>query len=73
MVSILDLCTEQNKDFESLYRSKISNLTFYSVEVRYPDDFYIPSIEEAESCIAFAGDVRNFILKKLNFKEENLI
>ena len=38
----------------------------YAVEIRYPDDFYIPDIEETKRAFTAALDIKNFILKKLN-------
>lgn len=69
---ILDLCIKQDKDFGSLDREKISRLTFYSVEIRYPDEFYIPSLEESKESYHIALTVKNFIFGKLNIKEEDL-
>jgi hypothetical protein len=69
---ILDLCIKQDEAFEGLDREKIFYLTFYSVEVRYPADFYIPSVEEAEECYQITLTVKDFILKKLNIAEKDL-
>jgi len=33
--------------------------------VRYPDEFYIPSVNEAKECIEVARKVKEFVLKKL--------
>ncbi len=64
--SILNLCIEKDKEFETLDREKISELTFYGVEVRYPDDFYEPTIEEAKETVEIARKVKEFIIKKIN-------
>jgi hypothetical protein len=42
------------------------NLSFFAVEVRYPDDFYIPTEQEARECLEIARKVKEFIYKKLN-------
>ncbi|HBY57284.1 MAG TPA: DNA-binding protein [Candidatus Atribacteria bacterium] len=62
---LLDMCIEKDKDFENLDRDKISDLSYFAVEVRYPDEFYIPSIEEARDCLEIATKIREFILQKL--------
>ncbi len=59
---LLELCKKQDSDFESL---NVGNLSFYAVEVRYPDEFYIPSVAEANECFEIASIARDFILKKL--------
>ena len=33
------------------------------LEVRYPDEFYIPTIDEAKECIKIAKKVKAFVLK----------
>ncbi len=60
---LLNLCIEQDKEFEVL---NIGNLTFYAVEGRYPDEFYVPSIEEAKKCAKISSNVKNFVLRKLS-------
>jgi len=59
---LVELCIKEDVDFKSL---DVGNLSFYAVEVRYPDNFYIPSIEEAESCIDVAKNIMTVVLKKL--------
>ncbi|AMM40014.1 DNA-binding protein [Candidatus Desulfofervidus auxilii] len=67
---LLELCRKQDRDFEQI---DTGNLTFYAVDVRYPDEFYIPSFEEARECYEIAKKVKEFIERKLNIKiEENL-
>ena len=51
----------------------IGNLTFYAVDIRYPDEFYIPCFEEAEECYQTARKVKEFIERKLNTKIEGNI
>ncbi|MDA8298848.1 MAG: hypothetical protein M0Z57_02425 [Deltaproteobacteria bacterium] len=36
------------------------------MELRYPDDFYMPSVEESNQAIATAEKVREFILEKFS-------
>jgi hypothetical protein len=40
-------------------------LTLYGVEIRYPDDFYLPTQEEAECCAQLALAAREFVREKL--------
>jgi HEPN domain-containing protein len=42
-----------------------NKLTRYAVETRYPDEFYIPSLEEAKESVRIAEKVRSFIVEKL--------
>jgi HEPN domain-containing protein len=66
---LLELCVKQDEEFENL---SMGDLKSYAVEVRYPDDFYIPSIEEARECFKIASEIKNFVFKKLNLKESEL-
>ncbi len=70
--ALLNLCIEIDKEFENLDKEKISSLSFFAVEVRYPDEFYIPTIEEARENLEIALKVKEFILKKLNIKESEI-
>ncbi len=64
---LLELCKKQDPDFENL---SVGNLSFYAVEVRYPDEFYIPSVAEAKECFNIASIARDFMLKKLESEGE---
>ena len=66
---LLQLCIKQDSDFERL---DVGNLTFYAIDIRYTDDFYIPSVDEARECFEIASTAKDFILRKLNVKEEDI-
>jgi len=66
---LLKLCSEQDSEFMNL---DIGHLTDYAVEVRYPEEFYIPSVEEAKECFEIASNIKDFIFKKLKISEDNL-
>ena len=50
--------------FVSIQR-KAETLTPFAVEIRYPDDFYMPSRKEAEAAFAIAVEIKNFIFTRL--------
>ena len=72
LLTLLELCIQKDKDFEKLDKERISELTFYAVDLRYLDEFYIPSIEEAKSALNIATEVKEFILQKLEINEKEL-
>lgn len=72
LLTLLELCIQKDKDFEKLDKERIFELTFYAVDLRYPDEFYIPSIEEAKSALNIATEVKEFILQKLEINEKEL-
>jgi len=63
---LLELCLKKDGEFKGI---ELGNLSFYAVEVRYPDEFYIPSIDEAKECLEMARKVREFTTKKLSNKK----
>lgn len=65
ITDLLVLCLKISGDFSFL--NDIDYLTEYAVSMRYPDDFYIPMIEEAEQALEDALKVRDFVLKKINY------
>ncbi|MGD2087465.1 MAG: HEPN domain-containing protein [Candidatus Aminicenantes bacterium] len=51
----------------------MGNLSFFAVEVRYPDDFYIATEQEARECLEIARKVKEFIYKKLNITDSDIL
>ncbi len=68
--TILYLCIEEDQDFKELDTEEISNLTFYAVEIRYPEEYIELTIGEAEELYETAQKVREFVMAKL--KENGL-
>lgn len=66
---LLEICIEEDNDFSQV---DIGDLSFYAVEVRYPDDFYIPTEKEARESLEIAQKVKEFIFKKLDIKESDI-
>jgi HEPN domain-containing protein len=64
ITEILRACINHDHDFRQLDYALI--LTAYAVELRYPDDFNIPDIEEAKKAYEIASAVKIFVLKKIN-------
>jgi len=65
IAELIELCKENDKEFDILYKMSVNKLTRYAVETRYPDEFYIPSLEEAKECVRIAEKVKSFIVEKL--------
>ena len=60
---LLELCGKQDKTFHTV---NVGNLSFYAVEVRYPDDFYIPTNKEAKESIKISKVVKTFVIDRIN-------
>ena len=64
---LIKLCSQKDSEFSTLIGS-VKNLTDYAVEVRYPDDFYIPTLDEAREAFEAAKKVKEFVFKKLGIR-----
>ncbi|MDQ1266758.1 MAG: hypothetical protein QG635_1910 [Bacteroidota bacterium] len=60
---LLTKCMEFEPAFEDI--KDVRYITEYAVELRYPDDFYIPTVTEAREAYALADMVKVFVLKLL--------
>lgn len=69
---LIELCKRYDNEFDNLYKLNAHRLTRYAVEVRYPDDFYIPSLVEAKQSVEIAKYVKEFVLKKIKKEGFNL-
>jgi len=61
------MCAQYDPVFQNI---SMGNLSAYAVHVRYPDDFYVPSIQEAEESIKQARTVKDFVLAKIQALQE---
>lgn len=64
IMALLNLCSTVDKAF-SEELSDADSLTDYAVEIRYPDEWYEPTIEEAKQAYETALRVKDFVLKRL--------
>jgi len=63
---LLKKCREFDPVFEEL--KGIEYLTDYAVELRYPDSFYVPEIEEAKEAFEDAKKAKKIVLELLKDK-----
>ena len=66
---LLSKCIEIDNEFGKL---DLGNQNYYGMDVRYGEDFYLPSIEETRESYEIASKVKDFVLEKLKIKEEDL-
>jgi HEPN domain-containing protein len=59
LLAILENILPINPDAE-LLRDDLALLTPYAVEVRYPDDFFMPSLQDASEAREAANSVKNW-------------
>jgi HEPN domain-containing protein len=65
ITAIIKDCTDLDKSFEYLFELEADELTKYAVEVRYGEEEYFPSVDEAREAVEIAKKVKEFVLKKL--------
>ncbi len=67
LADLVAICMQVDLAFAALQR-KAETLTPFAVEIRYPDDFYMPTIEEAQEAYAIAMEIRAFIVARIQQK-----
>ena len=63
---LLDQCVAIDKDFANM---EVKELSSFGVDIRYPDDFYIPDMEEVNFYYSLTKRVKDLVLAKLGIKE----
>jgi HEPN domain-containing protein len=66
IAELIELCKKVRGDFDELYNLDADSLTIYAAEIRYPDDFYMPTPKETRESIDIAEKVVVFVKEKLH-------
>jgi HEPN domain-containing protein len=61
---LIMLCEPKDKDIGFL-KDTLDILTDYAVEVRYPDNFFLPTFDEAKEALELAEKLREYIINKI--------
>ncbi|MDH5721692.1 MAG: HEPN domain-containing protein [Spirochaetia bacterium] len=61
---LLDLLSEKQEIPENILNAA-AELQGYAVEIRYPDDFYSPDLEETKKAYEFMSIIKTFVLEYL--------
>ena len=65
LADLVAICMEVELAFAAIQR-KAETLTPFAVEIRYPDDFYMPTRQEAEEAFTIATEIKEFIADRLD-------
>lgn len=65
IAALVELCARVDAEFSHLNDLGADELTDYAVSIRYGDEFYMPSVEEAHRAFSLAEQVRAFVRRKL--------
>ena len=61
----------ESRDSEiSVLKEKADKLTDYAVEVRYPEDEFEPTLEEAKESFDIAKKIKEFVLNKITVTKD---
>ncbi|MBL7075398.1 HEPN domain-containing protein [candidate division KSB1 bacterium] len=66
---LITKCEEKDGEISAL-KEEADKLTDYAIEVRYPDDWFEPSLEEAKDAFKIAKKIKEFILNRIIFRNE---
>lgn len=64
LIALIELLVEKYPDIE-IFKIDMVNLNAYAVDVRYPDDYYMPSKEEVVSAVKVAEKIKEFVSKHI--------
>ncbi|MCK5201663.1 MAG: HEPN domain-containing protein [Spirochaetales bacterium] len=69
LADLVLLCSEKDSTFNEIME-KAESLTPFAVEIRYPDDFHAPTIEETKEVYEKAKEIRDFVLERIDIKKD---
>ncbi|MHC2994198.1 MAG: HEPN domain-containing protein [Candidatus Atribacteria bacterium] len=59
-------CEDKDKKFSAL-KEEADKLTDYAIEVRYPEEYFEPTLEEAKEAFEIAKKIKKMVLDKVSF------
>jgi HEPN domain-containing protein len=65
LAMVLQACIEIDPSFVTVRDAGVDELTDYAVTLRYPDFFYMPTVDECRSAQKLAVLVRDFVRSKV--------
>jgi len=64
LIALQELCSDFDPDFD---RIDVKDLDNFSVDIRYPDDAVVPSLEEAKEYLQITEEIKELVRKKIIF------
>ncbi|MCJ7578424.1 MAG: HEPN domain-containing protein [candidate division Zixibacteria bacterium] len=61
---LITKCESKDKEI-SVFKEEADKLTDYAIEIRYPDDWYEPTFNEAKEAFTIARKIKEFIQNKI--------
>lgn len=72
IAELIELCSETDSEFKKLQETGAIELTDYAVEIRYGEEFYFPTLDEAKEAIEICEKLKEFVVSKLKAKGFNI-
>lgn len=66
---LITKCEEKDREISGL-KEEADKLTDYAIEVRYPEEWSEPGLEEAKKALEVAKKMREFVLNRIGFTDE---
>lgn len=65
---LITKCEEKDPQIKE-FKDEADLLTDYAVEVRYPDGWFEPSLDDSQQAIELAKKIKNYVLGKIKINE----
>jgi len=65
---LITKCEKKDREI-SILKEDADKLTDYAIEVRYPEEWFEPELEEAKKALEIAKKMKEFILNKIGFTD----
>lgn len=62
---LVNLCSMVDGSFKEIL-DDANFLTDFAVEIRYPDDWYEPSLDEVQKAYNIALKIKNYVINKID-------
>lgn len=66
---LITKCETKDREIRAL-KEEADKLTDYAIEIRYPEEWIEPTLEEAREAFEIANKIREFILNRIIFSSE---
>ncbi len=63
---LITKCEERDREISAL-KEEADKLTDYAIEVRYPEEWFEPTLEEAKDAFEMAKKIKEFISNRITF------
>ena len=66
---LITKCEKRDREISAL-KEEADKLTDYAIEIRYPEEWIEPALEEAKEAFEMAKEIREFVLNRITFSNK---